>query len=66
MNTLVVLIPWMRKDNTVLGVSEGNEGIEGAGAAAQPGGGRGPLRVHDGERWGWALGEAASSGTELA
>lgn len=31
MNTLVVLIPWMRKDNTVLGVGEGNEGIKEPG-----------------------------------
>lgn len=58
MNTLVVLIPWMRKDNTVLGVDEGNEGIEGAGTAVLPGGrsGGGPLQVHDGERQGLGSG----------
>lgn len=67
MNTLVVLIPWMRKDNTVLGVDEGNEGIEGAGAAVLPGGRSGGLSKYMmGRGRGWALGQAASSGTELA
>lgn len=36
MNTLVVLIPWMRKDNTVLGVGEGNEGIKEPGLQHSP------------------------------